>query len=181
MSTDTYILLSVLLAVVVIAVLAFALIRVRQGLEATSRDLAALADALEGVESEHLRPLEPAVKAINAQFDVILGALPGIGAQGGDRGRAEAAMTLWWIGNAVLLLVILPVVSTCCAACSKRPASIVPSVRRIAAVGGRRLQGPRRRGAAAHDEGPGRADGGRRGELRRLARRDRRRRAEGQS
>ena len=78
MSTDAYILLSVLLAVVVIAVLAFALIRVRQGLEATSRDLAALADALEGVEAEHLRPLEPAVKAINAQFDVILGALPEI-------------------------------------------------------------------------------------------------------
>ena len=30
------------------------------------------------VESEHLRPLEPAVKAINAQFDTILSALPGI-------------------------------------------------------------------------------------------------------
>jgi hypothetical protein len=79
MSTDTYILLSVLLALVVIAVLAFALIRVRQGLTAISRDLDTLATALEGVESEHLRPLEPAVKAINAQFDVILGALPGIG------------------------------------------------------------------------------------------------------
>ena len=79
MSTDTYILLSVLLAVVVIAVLAFALIRVRQGLEATSQDLASLASALDGVESQHLRPLEPAVKAINAQFDTILGALPGIG------------------------------------------------------------------------------------------------------
>jgi uncharacterized protein YoxC len=78
MSTDTYILLSVLLAVVVIAVLAFALIRVRQGLTAISRDLDTLARALEGVEAEHLRPLEPAVKAINAQFDVILGALPGI-------------------------------------------------------------------------------------------------------
>ena len=78
MSTDTYILLSVLLAVVVIAVLAFALIRVRQGLEAISQDLASLATALNGVEAEHLRPLEPAVKAINAQFDVILGALPGI-------------------------------------------------------------------------------------------------------
>jgi hypothetical protein len=77
-STDTYILLSVLLAVVVIAVLAFALIRVRQGLEATSRDLASLASALDAVESEHLRPLEPAVKAINAQFEIILGALPGI-------------------------------------------------------------------------------------------------------
>jgi hypothetical protein len=79
MSTDTYILLSVLLAVVVIAVLAFALIRVRQGLEATAQDLASLASALDGVESQHLRPLEPAVKAINAQFDTILGALPGIG------------------------------------------------------------------------------------------------------
>ena len=78
MSTDTYILLSVLLAVVVIAVLAVALIRVRQGLEAISQDLASLASALDGVESEHLRPLEPAVKAINAQFDIILGALPGI-------------------------------------------------------------------------------------------------------
>jgi len=77
-STDTYILLSVLLALVVIAVLAFALIRVRQGLTAISRDLATLATALKGVESEHLRPLEPAVRAINAQFDVILGALPGI-------------------------------------------------------------------------------------------------------
>ena len=77
-STDTYILLSVLLAVVVIAVLAFALTRVRQGLEAISQDLASLATALDGVEAEHLRPLEPAVKAINAQFDVILGALPGI-------------------------------------------------------------------------------------------------------
>ena len=78
MSTDTYILLSVLLAVVVIGVLAFALIRVRQGLTAISQDLATLATALDGVESEHLRPLEPAVKAINAQFDIILGALPGI-------------------------------------------------------------------------------------------------------
>jgi hypothetical protein len=78
MSTDTYILLSVVLAVVVIAVLAIALIRVRQGLEAISQDLASLASALDGVESEHLRPLEPAVKAINAQFDIILGALPGI-------------------------------------------------------------------------------------------------------
>jgi hypothetical protein len=77
-STDTYILLSVVLAVVVIAVLAMALILVRQGLEAISRDLASLASALDGVESEHLRPLEPAVKAINAQFDIILSALPGI-------------------------------------------------------------------------------------------------------
>jgi hypothetical protein len=74
-------LLSVLLAVVVVAVLAAALLEVRRGLRKISQGLNILADALETVESEHLRPLEPAVKAINAQFDVILSALPGIGAK----------------------------------------------------------------------------------------------------
>jgi hypothetical protein len=82
MSTnDLLILFSVLLALVVIAVLAVALILVRQGLERISTGLATLASALDTVESEHLRPLEPAVKAINAQFDVILGALPGVAAK----------------------------------------------------------------------------------------------------
>jgi hypothetical protein len=70
--------LSILLAVVVVAVLAVALIEVRRGLRHISQDLNTLAGALEGVESEHLRPLEPAVKAINAQFDIIVSALPGI-------------------------------------------------------------------------------------------------------
>ena len=70
--------LSILLAVVVIAVLAVALIEVRRGLRNISSNLNTLAGALEGVEAEHLRPLEPAVKAINAQFDIILSALPGI-------------------------------------------------------------------------------------------------------
>jgi hypothetical protein len=79
--TDVLVLLSVLLAVVVVAVVAVALILVRRGLESTSKDLATLADALETVESEHLRPLEPAVKAINGQFDVIIGAMPGIAAK----------------------------------------------------------------------------------------------------
>jgi len=78
MNTDTYVVLSVVLALVVILVLAVALIRVRKGLTAISEGLAALRDALAGVEAEHLRPLEPAVKAINAQFDVILSKLPGI-------------------------------------------------------------------------------------------------------
>ena len=78
MSTDAYIVLSVLLAIVVIAVLAVALILIRQRLTAISRGLGTLSSALSDVESEHLRPLEPAVKAINAQFDIILGALPGI-------------------------------------------------------------------------------------------------------
>ena len=77
----THTLVSILLAVVVVAVLAAALIEVRRGLRSISQGLATLGDALETVESEHLRPLEPAVKAINAQFDVILSALPGIGAK----------------------------------------------------------------------------------------------------
>jgi hypothetical protein len=73
--------LSVVLAVVVVAVLALALIEVRRGLRHISQGLGTLGDALEGVEAEHLRPLEPAVRAINAQFEVILSALPGIGAK----------------------------------------------------------------------------------------------------
>jgi len=69
---------TVALIVVVVAVLAYALIVVSRGLTRISAGLATLAGALEGVEKEHLRPLEPAVKAINAQFDIILSALPGI-------------------------------------------------------------------------------------------------------
>jgi hypothetical protein len=76
--THALVILSVVLAVVVIAVLAVSLIQVRRGLESISEGLATLAGALEGVEAEHLRPLEPAVKAINSQFDIILSALPGI-------------------------------------------------------------------------------------------------------
>ena len=79
--THLLVLLSVLLAVVVVAVVAVALIRIRTGLESTSTDLATLAGALEMVESEHLRPLEPAVQAINAQFVVIVAAFPGIAAK----------------------------------------------------------------------------------------------------
>jgi len=78
MSGTLLIILSVVLAIVVVIVLAGALTKIRQDLEATSADLATLAAALTTVESEHLRPLEPAVKAINAQFDTILGAFPGI-------------------------------------------------------------------------------------------------------
>ena len=77
----TLIILSVILAVVIIAVLAGALIKVTQDLEETSENLKTLAGALNTVEQEHLKPLEPAVKAINAQFDVILSALPGIAAK----------------------------------------------------------------------------------------------------
>jgi hypothetical protein len=80
-TTHTLVLLSVLLAVVVVAVLAAALMRVRQGLHEIALGLNTLDEALTGVEDQHLRPLEPAVQAINAQFDIILGALPGIAAK----------------------------------------------------------------------------------------------------
>jgi hypothetical protein len=78
--SDTHLLalLTVVLVAVVVLVLAVALILVKQRLARISAGLATLASALDGVESEHLRPLEGAVTAINAQFDVILGALPGI-------------------------------------------------------------------------------------------------------
>jgi hypothetical protein len=79
MSTEHLLaLLSVILAAVVVAVLVVALVVVRNRLRSISEGLAALGGALEGVEAEHLRPLEPAVNAINAQFDIILSALPGI-------------------------------------------------------------------------------------------------------
>ena len=81
MSETALIILSAILAVIVIEVLAAALIKVRHDLEETSKDLATLATALNTVEQEHLQPLEPAVKAINAQFDTILSALPGIAAK----------------------------------------------------------------------------------------------------
>ena len=77
-SQNALILFSVVLAIGVVIVLAVALIEVRRRLLRISDGLAALGSALEGVEAEHLRPLEGAVKAINAQFDIILGALPGI-------------------------------------------------------------------------------------------------------
>ncbi|MFL5842762.1 MAG: hypothetical protein ACJ77Z_20125 [Thermoleophilaceae bacterium] len=78
-TTHVLVLLSVVLAVVVVGVLAVALIEVRTRLRSISTGLATLGSALATVEAEHLRPLEPAVQAINAQFEIILGALPGIG------------------------------------------------------------------------------------------------------
>jgi hypothetical protein len=77
-STNVYVFLSVLLGVAVVAVLAIALMEVRRGLSHISQGLATLDTALKGVEAEHLRGLEDSVTAINAQFDIILGALPGI-------------------------------------------------------------------------------------------------------
>ena len=127
--TDVLVLLSVLLAVVVVAVVARGADpgpqRARVDVE---RGSSTLAGALETVESEHLRPLEPAVQAINAQFDVIVGAMPGHRRQGRGRGREEAAMTLWWIGDVLLLAVVLPVVVYLLKGVLDAARSIVPSV-----------------------------------------------------
>jgi hypothetical protein len=82
-STHLLVLLSVVLTVGVILVLAVALIEVRTRLERISDGLGKLESALEGVESRHLRPLDGAVRAINTQFDIILGALPGIARKAG--------------------------------------------------------------------------------------------------
>ena len=78
MSSDTLTILTVLLAVVVIAVLAVALVLIARG-------LAAISGASRRC-TRHFRASRPSTcarsrapsRAINAQFDVILGALPGI-------------------------------------------------------------------------------------------------------
>ena len=74
-----HVVVAIILAVVVVAVLALALIEIRRRLLSISSGLASLSGALEGVEAEHLAPLGPAVEAINAQFEIIVGALPEIG------------------------------------------------------------------------------------------------------
>ena len=136
-------------------VLAVALIEVRRGLARISEGLATLAAALQGVESEHLRPLEGAVKAINGAVRHHPRRAAGDRQQGGDRRREEAAMTLWWIGNVVLLAVVLPVVVYLLRGVLDAAKSIVPSVQEIAKRRGRGVEGPRRRRAAADDAGPG--------------------------
>ena len=88
-------------------------------------------------------------------------------------------MTLWWIGNTVLLVVVLPVVLYLLNGVLQAARSIVPSVRKIAdvaAAGSKDLDAAR---AAAHHAGPGPADGRGSRELRRLARRNHRRRLRG--
>ena len=134
MSQTLLIVLSVLLAVVVVAVLAAALIVVRRSLERTSAGLATLASALDGVESQHLRPLEESVNAINAQFDIILGALPGIARKASVVADRRPTMTLWWIADALLVLVVLPVVIYLLYGVLTAARSITPSVEQITRV-----------------------------------------------
>ncbi|HSI80360.1 MAG TPA: hypothetical protein VK919_06875 [Solirubrobacterales bacterium] len=81
MSTTLLIVLSVAEAVVLVAVLALALIEIRRRLTDVATDLETLGAALEEVESAHLRPLAPAVEAINRQFDGIIALMPEVAAK----------------------------------------------------------------------------------------------------
>src|SRR5262249_59464239 len=77
-SPSLLIVLSVAEAVVLVVVLALALIEIRRRLSSIASDLDDLGAALSTVEEEHLRPLRPAVEAINAQFDGIVGLMPSV-------------------------------------------------------------------------------------------------------
>ena len=81
MSTSLLIVLSVAEAVVLVVVLALALIEIRRRLSSIASDLSDLGEALTTVEGEHLRPLRPAVEAINGQFDGIIGLMPSVAAK----------------------------------------------------------------------------------------------------
>lgn len=78
MSTSLLIVLSLVEAVILVVVLALALIEIRRRLTAIAEGLETLGSALETVESEHLRPLRPAVEDINAAFARIIGLMPGV-------------------------------------------------------------------------------------------------------
>ena len=78
MSTTTLYILSVAEAVVLVVVLALALIEIRRRLLDIAKGLGTLGAALTTVEEEHLKPLRPAVEAINAQFDGIIALMPGV-------------------------------------------------------------------------------------------------------
>ncbi len=134
MSTDAYIALSVILAVVVIAVLAVALIRVRQGLD---RDLGGAGHARDRADRRRGRAPAPArARGEGDQRPVRRDPLGAAGdrAQGGDRRRAEAAMTLWWIGDVVLLVVIIPVVVYLLSGVLRRPRASSRACSQIATV-----------------------------------------------
>jgi len=77
-STTTLYILSVAEAVVLVVVLALALIEIRRRLLDIAKGLGTLGGALTQVEEEHLKPLRPAVEAINAQFDGIITLMPGV-------------------------------------------------------------------------------------------------------
>ena len=54
-------------------------------------------------------------------------------------------MTLWWIGNIVLLVVVLPLVVYLLNGVLQAAKAIVPTVQGIATTAAARVEGPRRR------------------------------------
>ena len=78
MSTNLLIALSVAEAVLVVVVLVLALMEIRRRLNRIASGLETLGGALSSVESEHLRPLQPAVEDINEAFSRIIGLMPGV-------------------------------------------------------------------------------------------------------
>ena len=77
MSFHVLLVLSLGEALILILILALSLTTIHDLLQEISDGLNTLGEALATVESEHLRPLEGAVKAINAQF----GLMPGVAAK----------------------------------------------------------------------------------------------------
>ena len=76
--TTLLIVLSVVDAVLLVAVLALALIEIRRRLTNIATGLATLGSGLSTVESQHLRGLGPVLEAINDRLFAVLAKLPGI-------------------------------------------------------------------------------------------------------
>lgn len=76
MSTELMILLSILEPVLLVVILGVALTMVATRLEAISSGLGSLGSALASVESQHLRPIEQLVNAINPPMKIIVDTLP---------------------------------------------------------------------------------------------------------
>jgi hypothetical protein len=135
-------------------VLAVALIEVRRGCS-DLRGLATLAGALETVESEHLRPLEPPSRRSTRSSTSSSARCPASRARprSSPRGGRD---DLWWIGDVVLLVSSsLPVVVSCCNGVL-RPRGA--SCRASSAIARRRAPGSKdldAAAAAADDAGPG--------------------------
>ncbi|MGI8623692.1 MAG: hypothetical protein ACR2NB_09460 [Solirubrobacteraceae bacterium] len=80
MSTDLYVIVSVVEVLLLVVVLAVALIRVRDRLNAIASGVATLGSVLGGVEKD-LQLIGVAVPKINEPLSGIVGALPGIAAK----------------------------------------------------------------------------------------------------
>lgn len=78
MSTEILLVLTFGEALILVLVLALSLTEIHDRLTDIAEGLGELGSALSTVESKHLRPLGPAVEAINGHFDRIIGLMPGV-------------------------------------------------------------------------------------------------------